>query len=79
MQTRDFIINHCFDYSLEELRKHIEDIEIENLVKGKIPKFNLQLYAFVYHNLIQFPVSDLSFDTITTNNFFKKCPQTTQS
>ena len=50
---------------------HHQEIEIENLVKGKIPKFNLQLYAFVSDNLIQFPVSDLSFDTIITNNFFR--------
>ena len=70
-ETRDFIRNDCLDYSLEELRKHIEEIEIKNLVRGKIPKFNLQLYAFVYDNLIQFPVSDLSFDTITTNNIFR--------
>ena len=70
-EMRDFIRNNCLDYSLEELRKHIEEIEIKNSVRGKIPKFNLQLYAFVYDNLIQFPVSDLSFDTITTNNFFR--------
>ena len=61
----------CFDYLLEELRRHIEVIEIKNLVKGKIPKFNLQLYDFVYDNLIRFPASDLSFETITTNNFFR--------
>ena len=70
-ETRDFIRNDCLDYSVEELRKHIEEIEIKNLVSAKIPKFNLQLYAFVYDNLIQFPVSDLAFDTITTNNFFR--------
>ena len=70
-KTRGFIRSDCLYYSLEELRKHIEEIEIKNLVRGKIPKFNLHLYAFVYDNLIQFPVSDLSFDTITTNNFFR--------
>ena len=76
-EMRDFIQKDCLDYSLEELRKHIKKIEIKNLVIGKIPKFNLQLYAFVYDNLIQFPVSDLSFDTITTKQFFYKCPQIT--
>ena len=76
-EMRDFIQKDCLDYSLEELRKHIKKIEIKNLVRGKIPKFNLQLYAFVYDNLIQFPVSDLSFDTITTKQFFYKCPQIT--
>ena len=70
-ETRDFIRSDCLDYSLEELRKRNEEIEIKNMVRGKIPKFNLQLYSFVYDNLIQFPVPDLSFDTITTNNFFR--------
>ena len=70
-ETSNFLQNDCFDYSLDELRKHIEEIEIKNLVKVKIPKFNLQLYPFVYDNLIQFPVSDLPFDTVTTNNFFR--------
>ena len=36
-----------------------------------MPKFNTQLYAFVYDKLIDFPSSDLAFDTITTNNFFR--------
>ena len=70
-ETSNFLQNDCFDYSLDELRKHIEEVEIKNLVKVKIPKFNLQLYPFVYDNLIQFPVSDLPFDTVTTNNFFR--------
>ena len=30
-KTRGFIRNDCLYYSLEELRKHIEEIEIKNL------------------------------------------------
>ena len=70
-ETKMFLQDSYFGYSLGELRKHIAEVEVKNLVKVKIPKFNLKLYAFVYDNLIQFPVSDLSFDTITTNNFFR--------
>ena len=70
-ETRDFMQNDCLDYFLDGLGKHIEEIEIKNLVRGKISKFNLQLYAFVFDNLIQLLVSDLSFDAITTNNFFR--------
>ena len=53
------------------MRKTIEEVEIKNLVKTKIPKFNLQLYAFVYGKLIDFPESDFVFDTIRTDNFFR--------
>ena len=66
-ETKMLLQDNYFDY----LRKHIEEVEVKNWVKTETPKFNLQLYAFVYDNLIQFPVSDVSFDTITTNSFFR--------
>ena len=37
----------------------------------KIPKFNLKLYAFVCDKLIEFSKSDIVYDTITTDNFFR--------
>ena len=37
----------------------------------KIPRFNLKLYLFVYDKLLEFPESDIAYDTITPNNFFK--------
>ena len=49
-------------------------MEIKNIVKStsyKIPRFNLKLYAFVYGKLVEFPESDITYDTITTNNFFR--------
>ena len=49
-------------------------MEIKNIVKNtsyKIPRFNLKLYAFVYDKLVEFPESDITYDTITTNNFFR--------
>ena len=51
--------------------------EIKKLIKkllstsfGKVPKFNLKIYAYVYDNLINFPRSDINYETITTNKFF---------
>ena len=70
-ETQDFMQNDSLDYLLEELRKHIEEIEIKCLVKVMVPKFNLQLYAFIYDNLTQFSTSALPFDTMTTNSFFR--------
>ena len=49
-------------------------MEIKNITKNtsyKIPRFNLKLYAFVYDKLLEFPESNIAYDTITTNNFFK--------
>ena len=37
----------------------------------EIPRFNLKLYLFVYDKLLEFPESDIAYDTITPNNFFK--------
>ena len=53
------------------MRKTIEEVEIKNLVKTTIPKFDPQLYALVYDKLIDFPESDFVFDTITTDNYFR--------
>ena len=65
------------DTAIDEIRSKIDKIQIKNLIKEavgskKIPNVNLKLYAFVYDSLIDFPASsDITFDTITTNNFFK--------
>ena len=65
------------DTAIDEIRSKIDKIQIKNFIKEavgskKIPNVNLKLYAFVYDSLIDFPASsDITFDTITTNNFFK--------
>ena len=38
---------------------------------NKISRFNLKLYAFVDNAMIDFPLSNFMYDTITTNNFFR--------
>ena len=65
------------DTAIDEIRSKIDKIQIKNLIKEavgskKIQNVNLKLYAFVYDSFIDFPASsDITFDTITTNNFFK--------
>ena len=70
-ETKLFIENERSGLTLDDLRKMIEEVEIKNLVKTTIPKFDPQLYALVYDKLIDFPESDFVFDTITTDNFFR--------
>ena len=72
---KDFLLEKYPETELEDLKSKIDNIEIENIIKGtrgnKISKFNLQLYAFVYYSMIDFPPSNFIYDTITTNNFFR--------
>ena len=70
-ETKSFIENECSGLTLDDQRKNIEEVEIKNVVKTKIPKFNLLLYTFVYNKLIDFVESDFVFNTITTDNFFR--------
>ena len=73
--VRDFLDEKHPDIKIDELRSKIDKAELKSLIKEtvwKILNFNLKLYAFVYDSLIDFPASsDITFDTITTNNFFK--------
>ena len=57
---------NCF----EEIKQEIESIQIKGYVNSKIPKFNLQLYAFVYDKVMTFPFSKFECETVTTANFF---------
>ena len=75
-ELKDFLQNNCVNLvvNLDKLRNDIENMETKNLVKNtsyKIPRFNLKLYAFVYNKLGEFPESDIAYDTITRNNFFR--------
>ena len=73
-ELKDFLQSNCAGYNLDDLRNEIENTEIKNIVKNtsyKIPKFNLKLYAFVHNKLVEFPESDITYDTVTTNIFFR--------
>ena len=48
---------------LLEIKNTIAQTEIKNALPtsfGKVPKFNLKVYAYVYDNLINFPKSDIN-------------------
>ena len=48
----------------------INKTEIKNSNAFNVPKFNLKVYAYVYDELINFPTSDIEYETITANKFF---------
>ena len=65
----------CSDF--DEIKDLISDVKIENSRNGsKIPKFTLQIYAFVYQRLIDFPQGRFDYETLTTINFFKSAHRT---
>ena len=73
-ELKEFIQTNCTGSALEEIQKDIENMEIKNIMKNtsyKTPRFNLKLCAFVYDKLLEFPESDIAYDAIATNNFFK--------
>ena len=75
IDLKDFLQEKYPETDLEELRSKIDSKEIKNIIKStngkKIPRFNLKLYAFVYDAMIDLPQSNFTYDTISTNNFFR--------
>ena len=66
-----FIEKHFDDFStFDEIKQEIHNVEIKGYTKSKIPKFKLQLYAFVDDKIMRFPFSEFECDTVTTTNFF---------
>ena len=46
--------------------------EIKNVLKtsfGRVPTFNLKIYAFAYDWLIYFPKSDIQYESFTKVHF----------
>ena len=67
-----FIEKHFGDFStFDEIKQEINNVEVKGYANPKIPKFNLQLYAFVYDKIMKFPFSEFECDTVTTVNFFQ--------
>ena len=75
IDLRNVSLERYPETDLEKLRSKIDTVEIKNIIKStngnKIPRFNLKLYAFVYDAMIDFTPSNSTYDTITTNNFFR--------
>ena len=68
-----FVNDNFYGDEIIEIKNTIAQAEIKNAVStsfGKVLKFNLKIYAYVYDNLINFPRSDIDYEIITTNKFF---------
>ena len=66
-----FIAKHLSEFdSFEQVKEDIEIVEIKGYTNTKIPKFTLQLYAFVYDKIMQFPFGKFDCETVTTANLF---------
>ena len=67
-----FIRKHFSDFgTFNEIKQEIENVEIKGYANSKIPKFKLQLYAFVYDKVMKFPSSKFECKTVTTVNLFQ--------
>ena len=72
-EVSEFIEENFADDSIDELKNRIMQTEIKNALSssaGRVPKFNLKIYAFVYDVLVYFPSSDIQYETFTTTSFF---------
>ena len=72
-EVSNFIEENYADDTIDELKNGIMQTENKNAAKpsvGKVPKFNLKIYAFVYNLLVYFPPTDMQYETFTTNSFF---------
>ena len=66
-----FIEKHFSEFdSFKQIKQDIETVQIKGYSNSKIPKFNLQLYAFVYDKVMKFPFSKFEYETVTTTNLF---------
>ena len=71
VNLKRFIEKHFSEFdSFKHIKHHIETVEIKGYSNSKIPKFNLQLYAFVYEKVMKFPFSKFEYETVTTTNLF---------
>ena len=71
-ELQTFLKEECpaYEYDLEGLINEIKSVEVRNF-KSKVPKFTIQLYAFIYQCLIEFtPCKFDELKTITTRNMF---------
>ena len=71
VNLKRFIEKHFSEFdSFKHIKQDIETVQIKGYSNSKIPKFNLQLYAFVYDKVMKFPFSKFEYETVTTTNLF---------
>ena len=62
VETSEFIEESFANDTIDELKNRVMQTEIKNALRtsfGRVPKFNLKIYAFVYDWLIYFPKSGI--------------------
>ena len=65
----DFINLHFDEIeNFEELKELISNVKVKT--RSKIPKFELQIYAFFYKEIMKFPNTLFESDAFTTNDLF---------
>ena len=71
----NFCYQTCADCdNFEDLKEAIVSVEVKYNAIIKIPKFTLQIYAFLYQRLMDFPTSNsrfVKFETLTTLDLFE--------
>ena len=70
--VENFVEDKFYGDEIIEIKNTIAKTEIKNTLSsayGKVPKFNLKIYAYVYDELINFPKSNIDYETITRNKF----------
>ena len=67
----DFCNEFCGDCGdFAEIKERMSDVTIKNKQESKIPKFMLQVYAFVYQRLMDFPQRRFDYETLATKELF---------
>ena len=71
----DKLIKFCIEKSedcddFNEMKEVIKDITIKNKHGSNISKFVLQIYAFVYQRIMDFPRGCFDYKTLITNYLF---------
>ena len=71
--NRNYFINQAIENFLEDKFYGDEIIEIKNTISKteiKFQNFNLKIHVYFNNELINFPRSDIDYETISTNKFF---------
>ena len=72
-EVSDFTEESYADDTIDELKNRIVLTEIKNAMKssaGKVQKFNLKIYTFVYNLLVYFPPTEIQYEKIYHKHLF---------
>ena len=72
-EVHEFVEENFPDETIHEIKNTLMQTEIKNALSstyGKVSKFNLKIYAYIYDELVFFPKSDIQYETFTTSKFF---------